>query len=94
MAGQQIKYEVAGGETLQSLARQFYAGNEGAWRRIHDRNSDAIGPNPNYLPPGLRESGLNRTTGPVRSRHQVSRELQGEFEAMSRAAHSVFRQMR
>lgn len=53
MAGQQIKYEVAGGDTLQSLARQFYAGDERAWRRIHDRNSDAIGPNPNYLPPGL-----------------------------------------
>ena len=52
MAGQQIKYEVQGGDTLQSLARQFYAGNEGAWRRIYDRNNDAI-PDPNYLPPGL-----------------------------------------
>jgi hypothetical protein len=53
MAGQQIKYEVATGDSLQSLARQFYAGNEKAWRRIYDRNSDAIGPDPNYVPPGL-----------------------------------------
>jgi LysM repeat protein len=52
MAGQQLKYEVQGGDSLQSLARQFYAGNERAWQRIYDLNSASI-PDPNYLPPGV-----------------------------------------
>lgn len=53
MAGQQIKYAVATGDTLQMLARQFYAGNEKAWRRIYDRNLEAIGHDPNYIAPGV-----------------------------------------
>ncbi len=53
MAGQQIQYEVQSGDSLQSIARQFYAGNMEAWRRIYDLNSETLGPNPNDPPVGL-----------------------------------------
>jgi nucleoid-associated protein YgaU len=41
-------YEVQSGDTLLSIAQQFYGDNT-QWRRIYDANKDAIGPDPDKL---------------------------------------------
>jgi 5'-nucleotidase / UDP-sugar diphosphatase len=41
-------YEVQAGDTLLSIAEQFY-GDATRWRRIYDANRDTIGPDPDKL---------------------------------------------
>ena len=41
-------YEVQSGDTLLSIAEQFY-GDATRWRRIYDANRDVIGPDPDKL---------------------------------------------
>jgi nucleoid-associated protein YgaU len=41
-------YEVKSGDTLLSIAEQFY-GDATQWRRIYDANRDVIGPDPDKL---------------------------------------------
>lgn len=46
-AGSQT-YTVQAGDTLGTIANQFY-GDSSQWRRIYDANKDAIGDNPDAL---------------------------------------------
>jgi nucleoid-associated protein YgaU len=46
-------YEVQAGDTLATIAQQFY-GDPSQWRRIYDANKDAIGPDPDKLKLGTR----------------------------------------
>jgi nucleoid-associated protein YgaU len=46
-------YEVQPGDTLLSIAQQFYGDNT-QWRRIYDANKDAIGPDPDKLKVGTK----------------------------------------
>jgi nucleoid-associated protein YgaU len=43
---------VQNGETLSSIAQQYY-GNSGAWQRIYNANTKVI-KNPNVVPPGTK----------------------------------------
>ncbi len=46
-------YEVQSGDTLLSIAQQFY-GDTSQWRRIYDANKDTIGPDPDKLKIGMK----------------------------------------
>jgi nucleoid-associated protein YgaU len=46
-------YEVQSGDTLLSIAEQFYADNS-QWRRIYDANKDVIGSDPDKLKLGMK----------------------------------------
>jgi nucleoid-associated protein YgaU len=45
-------YEVQSGDTLATIAQQFY-GDSTQWRRIYDANKDAIGADPDKLKLGM-----------------------------------------
>jgi 5'-nucleotidase/UDP-sugar diphosphatase len=45
-------YEVQSGDTLATIAQQFY-GDGTQWRRIYDANKDAIGADPDKLKLGM-----------------------------------------
>jgi nucleoid-associated protein YgaU len=47
-AGNEQTYEIQAGDTLLSIAQQFY-GDTAQWRRIYDANRDVIGNNPDTL---------------------------------------------
>ena len=49
-AGEQT-YEIQSGDTLLSIAEQFY-GDTSQWRKIYDANRDVIGNNPDALKVG------------------------------------------
>ena len=51
VAGQ--AYEVQSGDTLLSLAEQFY-GDGTQWRRIYEANKDTIGADPDKLKIGMK----------------------------------------
>ncbi len=46
-------YEVQSGDTLATIAQQFY-GDPTQWRRIYDANTDTIGSNPDQLKVGMK----------------------------------------
>jgi nucleoid-associated protein YgaU len=46
-------YEVQSGDTLLSIAEQFY-GDTTQWRRIYDANKDVIGSDPDKLKIGMK----------------------------------------
>lgn len=46
-------YEVQSGDTLGTIAQQFY-GDPTMWRRIYDANKDAIGADPDKLKIGTK----------------------------------------
>jgi nucleoid-associated protein YgaU len=46
-------YEVQSGDTLLSIAEQFY-GDATQWRRIYDANKDVIGSDPDKLKIGMK----------------------------------------
>jgi nucleoid-associated protein YgaU len=46
-------YEVQSGDTLATIAQQFY-GDPTQWRRIYDANKDAIGADPDKLKIGMK----------------------------------------
>jgi nucleoid-associated protein YgaU len=46
-------YEVQSGDTLATIAQQFY-GDSTQWRRIYDANKDAIGSDPDKLKLGTK----------------------------------------
>jgi nucleoid-associated protein YgaU len=46
-------YEVQSGDTLATIAQQFY-GDPTQWRRIYDANKDAIGDDPDKLKLGTK----------------------------------------
>ena len=46
-------YEVQSGDTLATIAQQFY-GDSTQWRRIYDANKDAIGDDPDKLKLGTK----------------------------------------
>lgn len=46
-------YEVQSGDTLLSIAQQFY-GDVTQWRRIYDANQDVIGSDPDKLKLGMK----------------------------------------
>jgi nucleoid-associated protein YgaU len=46
-------YEVQSGDTLATIAQQFY-GDPTEWRRIYDANKDAIGADPDKLKLGTK----------------------------------------
>jgi nucleoid-associated protein YgaU len=46
--GAEQTYVVQSGDTLLSIAQQFY-GDQTEWRRIYDANKDVIGPDPDKL---------------------------------------------
>jgi nucleoid-associated protein YgaU len=46
-------YEVQSGDTLLSIAQQFY-GDGTQWRRIYDANKDTIGADPDKLKIGMK----------------------------------------
>ena len=46
-------YEVQSGDTLLSIAQQFYQ-DATEWRRIYDANKDAIGADPDKLKVGMK----------------------------------------
>ena len=46
-------YEIQPGDTLATIANQFY-GDPTQWRRIYDANKDAIGPDPDKLKVGTK----------------------------------------
>lgn len=46
-------YEVQSGDTLLTIAEQFY-GDASQWRRIYDANKDAIGSDPDKLKIGMK----------------------------------------
>jgi 5'-nucleotidase len=46
-------YEVQSGDTLLTIAEQFY-GDGTQWRRIYDANKDVIGPDPDKLKIGMK----------------------------------------
>jgi nucleoid-associated protein YgaU len=46
-------YEVQPGDTLLSIAQQFYGDNT-QWRRIYDANKDTIGADPDKLKIGMK----------------------------------------
>jgi len=46
-------YEVQSGDTLATIAQQFY-GDSGLWRRIYDANKDTIGADPDKLKIGMK----------------------------------------
>lgn len=46
-------YEVQSGDTLATIAQQFY-GDPTQWRRIYDANKDAIGADPDKLKLGTK----------------------------------------
>ena len=46
-------YEVQPGDTLGSIANQFY-GDQTQWRRIYDANKDAVGSDPDKLKVGTK----------------------------------------
>ena len=46
-------YEVQSGDTLGTIAQQFY-GDPTQWRRIYDANKDAIGSDPDKLKLGTK----------------------------------------
>jgi nucleoid-associated protein YgaU len=46
-------YEVQAGDTLLSIAQQFY-GDVTQWRRIYDANKDMIGADPDKLKVGMK----------------------------------------
>lgn len=46
-------YEVQSGDTLATIATQFYD-DPTQWRRIYDANKDAIGPDPDKLKIGMK----------------------------------------
>jgi nucleoid-associated protein YgaU len=46
-------YEVQAGDTLATIAQQFY-GDPSQWRRIYDANKDAIGADPDKLKLGMK----------------------------------------
>jgi nucleoid-associated protein YgaU len=48
-------YEVQSGDTLATIAQQFY-GDPTQWRRIYDANKDAIGADPDKLKLGTKLS--------------------------------------
>jgi nucleoid-associated protein YgaU len=47
------QYEVQSGDTLATIAQQFY-GDPAQWQRIYDANKDAIGSNPDQLKLGTK----------------------------------------
>jgi nucleoid-associated protein YgaU len=51
VAGQ--TYEVQAGDTLLSIAQQFYS-DPTQWRLIYDANKDTIGPDPDKLSIGMK----------------------------------------
>ena len=51
-AGSQ-SYEVQAGDTLATIAQQFY-GDPTLWRRIYDANADTIGSDPDKLKLGMK----------------------------------------
>jgi len=46
-------YEVQSGDTLLSIADQFY-GDTAQWRRVYDANKDVIGSDPDKLKIGMK----------------------------------------
>jgi nucleoid-associated protein YgaU len=48
-------YEVQSGDTLATIANQFY-GDPTQWRRIYDANKDTIGADPDKLKIGMKLS--------------------------------------
>jgi nucleoid-associated protein YgaU len=46
-------YEVQSGDTLLTIAEQFY-GDATQWRRIYDANKDVIGSDPDKLKIGMK----------------------------------------
>jgi nucleoid-associated protein YgaU len=52
-AGGGESYEVQSGDTLATIAQQFY-GDPTQWRRIYDANKDAIGADPDKLKLGMK----------------------------------------
>jgi nucleoid-associated protein YgaU len=48
-------YEVQAGDTLASIAQQYY-GDSGQWQRIYDANKDTIGADPDKLKLGMKLS--------------------------------------
>jgi nucleoid-associated protein YgaU len=46
-------YEVQSGDTLATIAQQFY-GDPTQWQRIYDANKDAIGSDPDKLKLGTK----------------------------------------
>jgi nucleoid-associated protein YgaU len=46
-------YEVQSGDTLLSIAEQYY-GDGTQWRRIYDANKDVIGSDPDKLKVGMK----------------------------------------
>jgi nucleoid-associated protein YgaU len=46
-------YEVQSGDTLLSIAEQFY-GDTAQWRRIYDTNKDVVGSDPDKLKIGMK----------------------------------------
>jgi nucleoid-associated protein YgaU len=51
-AGSQT-YEVQSGDTLATIAQQFYS-DSSQWRRIYDANADTIGSDPDKLKVGMK----------------------------------------
>ena len=51
--GDEQTYEVQAGDTLLSIAQQFY-GDQTLWRPIYDANRDVIGSNPDALKPEMK----------------------------------------
>jgi nucleoid-associated protein YgaU len=49
--GNEQTYEIQSGDTLLSIAEQFY-GDNSQWRKIYDANRDVIGSNPDALKVG------------------------------------------
>jgi nucleoid-associated protein YgaU len=49
--GNEQTYEIQSGDTLLSIAEQFY-GDNSQWRKIYDANRDVIGSNPDALEVG------------------------------------------
>jgi nucleoid-associated protein YgaU len=49
--GNEQTYEIQSGDTLLSIAEQFYGDNT-QWRKIYDANRDVIGSNPDALKVG------------------------------------------
>lgn len=50
-SGNQQTYEIQPGDSMLTIAEQFY-GDATQWRRIYDANRDVIGSNPDTLKPG------------------------------------------
>jgi nucleoid-associated protein YgaU len=46
-------YEVQSGDTLLSIAQQYYS-DPSQWQRIYDANKDTIGSDPNKLSVGMK----------------------------------------